>query len=286
MAQPQMMLNPTSRIGFVALLVADLEKMRDWYRDTIGLEVLQEEADRVLLGLQANHRVLVVLEAGGVTQTLPTAGLQAFAIAVPTWSVVLQRVAWLKAHEVPMSSWFHTGFSRGISLEDPEGTTVILEYDEGPRLVAGRGYNFTRATEKAMVTPRLPKPPVTLPGLPPQTTIGRLVVATPRFKETVAHVQRLLGFILQQQTASWAYLTVGDNTRHIGIAVKAADLPPRPAETAGAHYLSIVVPNLTMLHLLQVNLETHGWTAYAFDQANDYLMIQGPNGLTVWFSLA
>ncbi|MFD1393914.1 VOC family protein [Lacticaseibacillus jixianensis] len=281
-----MMLNPASRIGFVALLVQDLPQMRDWYTTMLGLEILQEEPGRVLLGLKANHRVLVVLEAGGVVTKTPTAGLSAFALAVPTWSEVLQHVAWLKAHDATLSPWFKTGFSRGVRLKDPEGTEVILEYDEGPRLVAGRGYNFTNAVAQPLTAPRLPKPAARLPVLPPPTFIGRLVVATPRLDQTVTHIQQLLGFIRQQKTKDWAYLTVGDNTRHIGIEVQAQKLGPRPDNAAGAHYLSMVVPNLSMLNLLRMNLTTHAWKQFEFDAQNDYLMIEGPNGLTVWFSLA
>lgn len=127
----QMMLNPSSRIGFVALRVHDLTVMRAWYVQMLGLEVLQDSRHQVLLGLQANHRVLLLLEGGGNISKTPTAGLSAFALSVPTLPVVLKQVAWLHAQGVAVSPWFKTGFSRGVRVNDPEGNEVILEYDEG-----------------------------------------------------------------------------------------------------------------------------------------------------------
>lgn len=282
----QMMLNPSSRIGFVALRVHDLSVMRTWYVKMLGLEILQDGRHQVLLGLQANHRVLLLLEDGGTMASKPTAGLSAFALSVPTLPVVLKQVAWLKAQGVPVSGWFKTGFSRGVRLTDPEGTGVILEYDEGPRLVVGHGYNFTDAAGKPMPSPRLPKPPARAPILPPPTFIGRLVVETPVLDETVDHVQHTLGFILQQKTASWAYLTIGDNTMHFGIEVIKSAIGPRPAKAVGAHYVSVIIPNHSMMNLLKLNLQTRGWTDFKYDAVNDYLMIDGPNHLTLWFSIA
>lgn len=282
----QMMLNPSSRIGYVALRVHDLKVMRTWYVQMLGLEMLQAGAHQVLLGLQANHRVLVLLEAGGSLATTPTAGLSAFALAVPTWPIVLKQVAWLQAQGVTVSAWFKTGFSRGVRLRDPEGNELILEYDEGPRLVVGHGYNFTNAAGKLASAPRLPAPPKQAPLLPPPTFIGRLVVETPVFEETVDHVQNTLGFILQQKTADWAYLTVGDNTMHFGIEVRHRPLAPRLPELTGTHYVSVIIPNHSMMNLLQLNLQKRGWTDFQYDAKNDYLMIAGPNHLTLWFSIA
>lgn len=282
----QMMLNPSSRIGFVALRVHDLTVMRAWYVQMLGLEVLQDSRHQVLLGLQANHRVLLLLEGGGNISKTPTAGLSAFALSVPTLPVVLKQVAWLHAQGVAVSPWFKTGFSRGVRVNDPEGNEVILEYDEGPRLVVGHGYNFTDAAGKPLPTPHLPKAPRRAPLLPPPSFIGRLVVETPALTATIDHVQNTLGFILQQKTPNWGYLTVGDNTMHFGIEVVKRQLGPRPADVIGAQYVSVIIPNHSMMNLLQLNLQTRGWTDFDYDAANDYLMIDGPNHLTLWFSIA
>ena len=119
-------------MGAVRLTVVDLEGMRDFYRDPIGLAELAGEADVVRLGADSQSIVELVGDPDAAPRPRGTSGLFHLAILVPTRADLaraLQRVA--------EAGWRLSGasdhlVSEALYLSDPEGNGIEL-YRDRPR---------------------------------------------------------------------------------------------------------------------------------------------------------
>src|SRR5207342_111213 len=113
-------------MGAVRLTVADLEGMRDFYRDAIGLPELAGDGDVVRLGVDSRAIVELVGDPDSPPRLRGTSGLFHLAILVPTRAHLaraLQRVA--------EAGWRLSGasdhlVSEALYLSDPEGNGIEL----------------------------------------------------------------------------------------------------------------------------------------------------------------
>jgi catechol 2,3-dioxygenase len=128
-------IDPGTSMGAVRLGVADLEEVRDFYRDTIGLSELEPDEGIVRLGTNGDSgEALIELagEPGAQPRPRGTSGLFHLAILVPRRADLaraLQRVA--------ESGWRLSGasdhlVSEALYLSDPEGNGIEL-YRDRPR---------------------------------------------------------------------------------------------------------------------------------------------------------
>lgn len=125
-----------SRLGHVGLYVRDLPGMRDWYRDTLGLTVTDEDLDLGIVFLSAQpdteHHELA-LQKGRET---------------PNSLAMVQQVSWhvdsveelqafhylLKERDVPVQQEVTHGIALGIYFFDPEGNRIEVYYDTKQRI--------------------------------------------------------------------------------------------------------------------------------------------------------
>ncbi|WP_179395093.1 VOC family protein [Lacticaseibacillus absianus] len=277
-------LSPQTRVGFVALQVHDLARMRDWYHQVVGLTVLQDNGVRALLGVAGNRHVLLSLTRGGTVVKRTRAGLAAFSFSVPNWQVLLAVAAQLTRAGAEPLAWHQTGFAQGFSAQDPEFNVLLVEYDRGTQVEVTRGYDFTDGAMRPLKPPaRLAQP---AGALTVGTQIGRFVVRTTAVTQTAWYLRAVLGFVRQQEDDSQAFLTNGDAVRHIGWSViEDLKAKPRFARHTGVQYVNLTVPNQLALTRLYANLLEVGWHDFHFDPAAHYLMVTGPNQLTLWFSI-
>jgi catechol 2,3-dioxygenase len=119
-------------MGAVRLMVADLDRLRDFYRDAIGLSELPPEDGTVRLGTDGEPIIELVGEPDAPPRTHGTSGLFHLAILVPSrqdLARALQRVA--------EAGWRLSGasdhlVSEALYLSDPEGNGIEL-YRDRPR---------------------------------------------------------------------------------------------------------------------------------------------------------
>jgi catechol 2,3-dioxygenase len=116
-------------IGAVALKVRDLDKVAGYYRDLLGLSVLEHSNGRVRLGVDGV--TLVELDHGpGLKPDDPReAGLYHTAFLMPTRSDLGRWVRRIAATPVPVAGASDHGVSEAIYLDDPEGNGVEVYAD-------------------------------------------------------------------------------------------------------------------------------------------------------------
>lgn len=125
-------LGPETRMGAVELLASDLEAMRTFYVDLVGLRVLHEDAAQVTLGAGEQELLRIVRSDFGADDPRQ-AGLyhSAFLYAdAPTLAAALLRIA-SAAPGLFQGSSDHR-VSQALYFSDPEGNGVEL-YVDRPR---------------------------------------------------------------------------------------------------------------------------------------------------------
>src|SRR6266487_3372898 len=124
-------IDPRTSMGAVRLTVADLGRVRDFYRDAIGLSELESGNGRVSMG--ADEPVVeLVGRADAPPRPRGTSGLFHLAIVVPSRADLaraLQRVAEAGGRLSGASDHL---VSEALYLSDPEGNGIEL-YRDRPR---------------------------------------------------------------------------------------------------------------------------------------------------------
>lgn len=139
------------RIGHVHLKVADLDRSLAFWRDVIGLQVMQRMPQAVFLSVDGYHHHIAINtwdSAGGPPPAPGTTGLFHVALLYPDRAALATVLARLVAAGVALDGASDHGVSEALYLRDPDGNGVELYRDrpqaEWPRDAAGGIAMFTR----------------------------------------------------------------------------------------------------------------------------------------------
>lgn len=120
------------RIGMVTLRVKNLDKVTDYYRDVIGLAVMERSGTAARLGTAGI--TLLVLEARPDAAIEPrnAAGLYHTAFLMPTRKDLARWLVHAASHRLPLSGFADHLVSESIYLDDPEGNGIEVYADRDP----------------------------------------------------------------------------------------------------------------------------------------------------------
>jgi catechol 2,3-dioxygenase len=150
-----MAIHPGVRIGHVHLKVADLERAIGFYRDVLGLELMQRfgrQAAFLSAGGYHHHIGLNTWESlDGRPPGAGTTGLYHLAILYPTRGELADGLRRLVKAGVELDGAADHGVSEALYLRDPDGNGVELYWDRPmeawPRTGEGELAMFTRALD-------------------------------------------------------------------------------------------------------------------------------------------
>ena len=133
-APPGYQLPDLTRLGKVRLQVSDLARSVAYYRDLLGMRVLQQDATSARLAVNDADDHLIELRYERGTRPVPrggTLGLYHFAVLVPSRATLGQFVTHLAAANVQFGAADHL-VSEAIYLWDPDGLGIEV-YADRPR---------------------------------------------------------------------------------------------------------------------------------------------------------
>lgn len=124
------LLPANSDMGAVTLWVADLDKMINYYRDAVGLELFSQINDRAVLG-QGSTNIVILESKPGMKYASPgQAGLFHTAILFPTQAALAKAVASVaKLHPGTFTGSADHLVSKAFYFNDPENNGVELYWD-------------------------------------------------------------------------------------------------------------------------------------------------------------
>jgi catechol 2,3-dioxygenase len=148
-------INSAVRIGHVHLKVADLERALLFWRDVLGLEVMQRmgrQAAFLSAGGYHHHLGLNTWESAGGSPPPPgTTGLYHVAILYPTRALLADALRRVLAAGIELEGAADHGVSEALYLRDPDANGVELYWDrpreQWPRAADGGVAMFTHTLD-------------------------------------------------------------------------------------------------------------------------------------------
>jgi catechol 2,3-dioxygenase len=274
-------ISPATTLGPVELTVSDLDASLAYYREAIGLEVLEGESGRAQLGASA-HALLDVVEEPGARPAHGYTGLYHFALLVPERTALARWLAHAARDHVALTGLSDHYVSEAIYLRDPDGHGIEI-YADRPREV-WEGQVGARLTTMPLDVSNLLgelDDPESEPfdGLPAGTVMGHVHLKVREIPETIGFYRDILGFgLMAQLDLQAAFLAAGGYHHHVGANTwESAGASPPPPGTAALRRATIVLPDAGERDRVFARL---GASGYAMDDST----VRDPSGNALHFA--
>lgn len=272
-------ISPRTRVGPVHLTVSDLERSLAYYRESIGLAVLERDGSCGRLGTNGSE-LLVLVEEPGARSAHGYTGLYHFALLVPERRDLARWIAHAIRERVPLVGASDHFVSEALYLSDPDGHGIEIYWDRPREVwegkVAARMTTFPLDVQS--ILGELDDPgSEQFAGLPGGTVMGHVHLKVSGIAETVAFYRDVLGFGLMAQLGSQAaFLAAGGYHHHLGTnAWESAGAPAPPPGSAALRHATLVLPDAEEQERLLGPLQRAG---HPVEEREDGVFARDPAG--------
>lgn len=221
-------------IGHVALVVRDLDKVADFYRDVIGLHPLSREGEGATLGVDG--RVLLELrgDKAAALRNPRGAGLFHTAFLLPSHTELgnwLRHMA-IGRHRIQGASDHLV--SEAIYLADPEGNGIEVYADRPRDSWRWNGSEVVMATEALDLDALLADANAEWRGVPEGSVVGHVHLQTGAIPEALAFYSGTLGMQTTAQMPSAGFYSSGGYHHHLATNIwNSRGAGPKPEGATG-----------------------------------------------------
>jgi catechol 2,3-dioxygenase len=235
----------TLTLGAVHLTVSNLDRSVACYQTALGLRVHSHEATTASLG-DGSETVLVLVEDPLAQPAGRHAGLYHYALLYPSREELARAAVRLSVTQTPIQGASDHRTHEAIYLSDPDGNGIELAADR-PRELWPADLGYAGGPEPldfgallATVAGEDPSPQVG-PGL----RVGHLHLHVGDIEQGLAFYRDVLGFEVQANLGSAAFVSAGGYHHHLGFNVwRGRGVGPAPEHTVGLRHWTVVVPNV------------------------------------------
>jgi catechol 2,3-dioxygenase len=232
----------TLRLGAVELTVADLERSVAWYERSLGLRVHSRAGTVAELG--DGVTVIILREDAQARPAGRHAGLFHYALLYPTREELARAAVRLAVTSTQIQGASNHRTHEALYLADPDGNGIELAADfPREQWPAGLGYDGGPAAldfDSLLGLVREEQPTAHVAdGL----RMGHLHLHVGDIDRALAFYRDVLGFELQANLGSAAFVSAGGYHHHLGVNVwNGRGVGPAPEHTAGLRHWTIEVP--------------------------------------------
>ena len=232
-------------LGKVALKVNDLKKMTQFYQEALGLDLMEEKENSVVLGVAADNTPLVeLIQLAEPSNRKRTTGLFHLAILLPTRADLGSILYHLLTKKYGIDGASDHGYSEAIYFNDPEGNGIEIYRDK--ELSAwdvrpdGKIEGVTEAMDADGVIGAMVK---IYDGIPAGSIMGHVHLTVHDLVETQQFYENVLGISLKSDFFGQAkFFAAGNYHHHIGSNMWAGKhLPAAEENQPGLAYFTWVV---------------------------------------------
>ncbi|MCU6711734.1 VOC family protein [Paenibacillus sp. J5C_2022] len=243
-------LHPGIALGEVELRVSDLQRSIQFYKDIIGLQVLQQDADSVRLTADGRKTLVVLQAVPNATVTPPRSfsGLYHFAILLPDRKHLAVTARHLMERGVAIGQADHA-VSEALYLSDPDHNGIEIyrdrprsewKYDDQGGLKMGTDpIHWESLLEEANGQQ--------WEGLPSGTTIGHVHLHVGDMAEARRYFCDAVGFSVEadmMRSMGALFVAAGGYHHHLGLNIWAGvHAPPVPDHATGISSFTILFPD-------------------------------------------
>ena len=288
-------IHPATKIGKVALKVANLENQLTFYQQVLGLQLHWREDNQAGLGapngdLAAGGIDLLHLkEEPNLRKYSRVTGLYHFAVLFPDRRELARAMARLFALKYPNHPTDHI-MTKTTYLDDPEGNGIEL-YAESPEdgtWTLANGEYVTRRADgslsdgrepldvEALLTHLKEEDRLDVP-IAPETRLGHIHLHVRDIDEALDFYHGVLGFDVMGVAKSFrmAFVSAGGYHHHIGLNTwQGEGAPPPPVDAAGLRHFTVELPNQEALDKVVARVDQAGIPA---NQTAEGLLLYDPS---------
>jgi catechol 2,3-dioxygenase len=256
----------TLRLGPVQLTVADLDRSVAWYQRALGLRVHRQDIGVAELGDGA-ETVVVVHEDPEAVPPGRTAGLYHYALLYPSREELARAAVRLAATQTPIQGASDHGTHEAVYLPDIDGNGIELAADR-PREAwpAGLGYDRGPAPldlDSLLGTVAGEQP---APHVGEGLRVGHLHLHVGDIPAGLAFYRDVLGFELQANLGSAAFVSAGGYHHHLGFNVwNGRGVGPAGPHTVGLRHWTVQLPGDAHVAEVRARAEAAGAAVEAVD---------------------
>ncbi|MFB6079756.1 MAG: VOC family protein [Haloferacaceae archaeon] len=262
-------------VGRVALRVTDLDRVVGFYRDVIGLDLLDEGAGRATLGAGGASLLELIGDPDAPARGAAETGLYHVAVRVPSRAALADALARIEDRWTLDGASDHL-VSEALYLADPEDNGVEVYCDRPraswPETEDGRVGMETVGLDLADLRGCGPG----APGVPPETTVGHVHLEVSSLPATRSFYAGALGLRVRQRYGDSAlFLAAGDYHHHVGANVW--NHRTEPPTGRGLAWFELAVPAAEFPSVRE-RLHDHGVDVADRD---DGVALTDPDGIAV-----
>ncbi|HXH47230.1 MAG TPA: VOC family protein [Bradyrhizobium sp.] len=250
------------RVGMVMLRVKNLDQVTDYYRDVIGLTVMERSGSAAKLG--TSGIALLVLEARPEAAIEPrnAAGLYHTAFLMPTRKDLARWLVHAASHRVKLSGFADHLVSESVYLDDPEGNGIEVYADRDPSQWQWSEGSVKMATDElnipdllSLTNPRVPD----YAGAPEGLRIGHMHLRVGDLAQAGNFYHGAIGLDPTRSRSGAAFLSSGRYHHHLGINVwQSQGAGQRDDQMTGLAWFSLVTEKPDILAAQEQRLSKVG----------------------------
>ena len=262
------------------LKVENLTKSIQFYRDTLGFKILEQDERTAKLTADGKTTILTLVQpANVIPKQGRTTGLFHFALLLPDRSDLALLVIHLAKKDIKFGASDHL-VSEAIYFDDPDGNGIEIYADTAP--------STWQWTEKYVAMDTIPLDfddllasvshlKDTWSGMPRPTIIGHIHLHVSELQAAETFYTKGLGFeIVSRFRDSAIFLSTDKYHHHIALNTwNGVGAPKPPRNSAGLDFFTLVFPNRERLEQAIADLEKIGATV---GKANGKIAIEDPAG--------
>ena len=282
-------LKDSTAFDFVALKVQDLDASLEFYKNTLGLDLLREENGMAFIGIKEPRKPLLCLvdHRDGTPDKMNHNGLFYFALRLPTRQSLAEVYQHLLDLKYPMQAVSNQGHSEVIYLKDPEFNGIKLYWDK-PQ--AEWDYHTDGSMDMILehldTRELLAAAQEPFSHMPAETRVGHVHLNVVDLEESQRFYERVLGLRLTSaKFPSLRYLAVGDYHQHVTInTFHQVKKNVSNDDNLGLDYIAFKIETPEEMLVLEEHLTSLDVPHY-FNEGKKIIQLDDPNGIHVWFHL-
>jgi catechol 2,3-dioxygenase len=258
------------RIGMVTLRVRDLDLVTNYYRDAIGLTVMQRTATGARLGSGGVALLDLSLRAGAAREARNAAGLYHTAFLMPTRKDLARWLVHAAKNRIPLSGFADHLVSESVYLDDPEGNGIEVYADRAPELWKWEAGSVAMATDQLDIDGLLTLADTHTTNYakaPDDLRIGHMHLRVGDLEQAGRFYNGTIGLDPTRKRSGAAFLSSGRYHHHLAINIwQSADAGPRDDATTGLAWFSLEIAAEEILQAQTLRLRQAGAPAATIEK--------------------
>ena len=255
---PAPILPAALRLGPVHLVVRDVERSVSWYGRALGLRLRARRDGGAELG-DGEATAVVLHEDREARPAGRHAGLYHYALLFPTRAELARAARRVGAAQARVQGLSDHGTHEAIYLPDPDGNGIELAADRPRERWTPEQYAAGPAPLdlRSLLAEAGDEPPA--PTVSDGLRVGHVHLHVGDLAEAIGFYRDVLGFELQADIGSAAFLSAGGYHHHVAVNVwKGIGVGPAPPHTVGLERWTVELPSPADVAAVRGRVEAAG----------------------------